>query len=106
MKTRWRREYLLQLQQRRKWSSPRPNLEVGDIVLLKDECLPRCQWRLARVARADVGSDGLVRTVRIMLGNREVGRVGQTVVPTYLDRPVTKVVFLLRPDTEDDLAEE
>ncbi|KAK7882503.1 hypothetical protein WMY93_028677 [Mugilogobius chulae] len=33
---RWRKEYLSTLQSRRKWHSTRPNLQQGDVVLLKD----------------------------------------------------------------------
>ena len=50
---RWKKEYLLNLQQRQKWSKPRRNMCVGDVVLIKDdEDLPRNQWQLSRVIEA------------------------------------------------------
>ncbi|XP_059842520.1 uncharacterized protein LOC132403177 [Hypanus sabinus] len=35
--SRWRQKYLPSLQQRRKWTEPRRNLQVGDLVLLRDK---------------------------------------------------------------------
>ena len=35
---RWSSEFLASLQQRPKWYVAKPNIEVGDLVLLKDEC--------------------------------------------------------------------
>ncbi|KAH8399683.1 hypothetical protein KR222_006540, partial [Zaprionus bogoriensis] len=36
---RWREEYLTILQQRVKWRTPQPGLNINDIVLVKDENL-------------------------------------------------------------------
>ncbi|XP_068696916.1 uncharacterized protein [Montipora foliosa] len=57
---RWLKEYILSLQARQKWQKPRRNAEVGDLVLLVDDCLPRSQWRMGR--------DGLVRSVEVKTG--------------------------------------
>ena len=43
---RWRREYLHSLQPRRKWSSPQPNLNVGDMVVVKEVDAHRKDWPL------------------------------------------------------------
>ena len=37
----WRKSYLQQLQTRRKWQVDRPNLKVGDVVLMKDQSVNR-----------------------------------------------------------------
>ena len=50
--TRWRKEFLHSLQERQKWVRPRRNLEVGDVVIIKDNDAPRNQWQLARVTEA------------------------------------------------------
>ncbi len=42
--TRWSREYLPCLQQRQKWTVPRRNLQVGDLVLLRDKQIARNCW--------------------------------------------------------------
>ncbi|XP_046548997.1 uncharacterized protein LOC124258978 [Haliotis rubra] len=39
--SRWRKEYLLTLQKRQKWQAPKRNFKVNDIVLVKDDNLPR-----------------------------------------------------------------
>nr|XP_054604914.1 uncharacterized protein LOC107372912 [Nothobranchius furzeri] len=59
--TRWRKEYLLNLQQRRKWNKNRRNTQINDIVLLQEDCVPRNQWKLARVVEVTPGADGRVR---------------------------------------------
>ena len=39
--TRWQKEYIQELQSRRKWRQPKKSLVIGDIVLLRDKQLPR-----------------------------------------------------------------
>ena len=80
--SRWRREDVLLLQRRQKWLHPEKSLAVGNIVLVADDGLARCQWPLGRVIEAREGSDGLVRSVKL----RTRG--------TQLVRPVTKLVLL------------
>jgi len=41
---RWTREYLPTLQDKLKWLRPRPNLSVGDLVLVIGENSPRGHW--------------------------------------------------------------
>lgn len=62
---RWRHEYLASLQQRNKWTKSAPNVEVGQLALLKDELLPPTKWRLARVIGTQPGDDGHVRVVSL-----------------------------------------
>lgn len=62
---RWSREYLPTLQLRQKWHEPVKNLEVGDIVVLVDDKLPRNVWQLGRVIEVYPGTDGLVRSVKV-----------------------------------------
>ncbi|KAK3726566.1 hypothetical protein QZH41_001952, partial [Actinostola sp. cb2023] len=59
--SRWKKEFILSLQQRQKWIRPRRNLQVNDIVLIKDGNAPRNQWPMARVEDTTLDSDGLVR---------------------------------------------
>lgn len=42
--TRWRKEYLPHLQFRQKWTTHRKDLQVGDVVLLKDKQIERNHW--------------------------------------------------------------
>ena len=80
---RWSKEYIPALQERQKWQKLRRNAEIGDLVLLVDECLPRGQWRMGRVVRVVHGRDGLVRTVEVKTG-----------ASTSLVRPIQKLCLL------------
>lgn len=62
----WSKEYLSELQQRpKKWRHVQPNLQKGDIVLIKDIRLPPTMWPLARITATHPGEDGLVRAVSV-----------------------------------------
>ena len=65
--TRWRREFLLTLQSRVKWDSPKRNFATGDVVILKDEDVRRNQWSLAIVVNVFPDADGVVRSVTVRL---------------------------------------
>ena len=41
---RWSREYLTTLQQRHKWTEEQQNLQIRDIVFLKDDNTPPMMW--------------------------------------------------------------
>ncbi|KAI2644797.1 Paraneoplastic antigen-like protein 5 [Labeo rohita] len=56
--TRWSREYLPCLQHRQKWTVPRRNLQVGDLVLLRDKQVARNCWPMARISAVYPGKDG------------------------------------------------
>ncbi|XP_047671761.1 uncharacterized protein LOC125145112 [Tachysurus fulvidraco] len=88
--TRWRREYLPCLQHRPKWTVPRRNLQVGDLVLLRDKQTSRNCWPMARISAVFPGKDGHVRKV-------EVTTTDQGNIKTFL-RPIVEVVLLLPKD--------
>ena len=103
---RWRKEYLHNLQNRQKWISPRRNLHVGDIVIIKDDNLHRSEWLLGRITEVFPSQDGLVRSVRIRIADKKLsahGKPGEK--PSYLERPVQKVVLLLEADREEESQE-
>lgn len=92
---RWRTEFLQNLQPRKKWLSPKRNMAVGDIVLLKEDNLPRNHWRLGRIVDVYVDDDGLVRKVKVALAVSDLNSVGKRNGPvTYLERPVHKLILL------------
>ena len=86
--SRWSKEYLNTLQARTKWQRVKPNLQVDDIVILKEDRTFACHWPLALIIRTYPGEDGLVRTARI-----------KTATGVY-KRPVTKLALLHRPQRE------
>ncbi|XP_014205746.1 uncharacterized protein LOC106637463 [Copidosoma floridanum] len=63
----WTLEYLNTLQQRTKWSRPRPNLAVGDVVLVVDPTLLNSigKWPLGRIVDVKPVLDGSIHVVRV-----------------------------------------
>ena len=103
---RWRKEVLLELQGREKWQVPKKNLSVGDVILVRDESSPRCQWPLARVKEVFPSDDGMVRKVNLLMGDRNLDVNGKRKhPPSVLCRPVQQLVLLFptpeHPDTEE-----
>ena len=94
--TRWRKEYIQHLQARQRWLHPQRNLEVGDIVLVKADDVPRCHWRLGRISEANPDQDGHTRKVRVSMGDPYLNSRGQRTSPlTQLERPIHKLVLLI-----------
>ena len=92
---RWRKDYLITLNSRQKWTASRRNLQTGDIVIVKDEHLHRNHWPLARITKTYPGEDGHVRHVEIVLGTSSLDRKGRrTTATSKLERPVHKLVLL------------
>ncbi|KAJ0019036.1 hypothetical protein NQD34_006605 [Periophthalmus magnuspinnatus] len=85
--TRWRKEYLPYLQHRQKWTTHRRDLQVEDVVLLKDKQVERNHWPVGRITATFPGKDGHVRQVEIKIVDRGT-------LKTFC-RPITDVVLLL-----------
>ena len=82
--SRWRKEYLSNLQSRSKWSSSKRNMAVGDVVLVRDDTNShRNCWKLALVQKVLESKDGHVRTVQIKQGSHSY------------DRPTNKLIVLV-----------
>ena len=92
--SRWRKEYLANLNTRQKWPRSKQNLKVGDIVIIQEDA-PRAQWPLGKIVEASKDEQGLVRTVKIL-----VGTMNQTKGPSIIERAVQKVVLLEFEATE------
>ena len=80
---RWSSEYLTSLNKFSKWHHPTRNLQVGDVVIIREDTLVPTKWPLARVSQVHCGQDGLVRVATV-----------KTAKGTY-KRPVTKLALLL-----------
>ncbi|XP_014848114.1 PREDICTED: uncharacterized protein LOC106921142 [Poecilia mexicana] len=83
----WKSEYLPTLQKRRRWTDDKPNIKVGDIVLLKDSLTHRNFWSMGKVVRIFESKDNKVRKAEVKTikdGNEKV----------FL-RPITDMVLLL-----------
>ena len=79
---RWTKEYLATIQHRSKWLKPARDFEVGDVVLLCEDSMPRCLWPLGLVTDAVVGRDGRVRSAIVKTKS------------SSLKRPVNKLCLL------------
>ena len=101
---RWRKECLHQLQTRKKWTQVTRNMRPKDVVIVRDDDLPRRNlWRLAVVENTYPSSDGLVRKVRLRMADSSIDAKGKRMKSvTYLDRPVHKLVLLHAAEGEDD----
>ena len=94
--SRWRKEYLQNLNKRQKWCTPRRNIKLGDIVLVHDKESPRNKWPLAMIIEVIEGSDGLVRRARVRMGTSKLdGRGKRTSSPSVLERPIQELVLLI-----------
>ncbi|XP_029564276.1 uncharacterized protein LOC115159007 [Salmo trutta] len=84
---RWRQEYLTTLQRRRKWTAEKPNVKVGDVVLLKDSQVHRNDWPVGLVVKTFTSNDKKVRKVELKI-------VKQGAAKVFL-RPFSEIVVLL-----------
>ena len=75
--SRWLKEYLPMLVQRRKWNYPTQNLNVGDLVVIQTDNIPRSHWSLGRILERYPVVDGVVRTVKVKRSSNELLRPAQ-----------------------------
>ncbi len=93
---RWRKEYLANITLRQRWHTPRRNVQIGDIVIVKEEEVPRNEWKLAKVLEVYKDDDGLVRKTTIQIGERRLGKGGERLSkPSIVQRPIQKLVVLV-----------
>ena len=88
---RWKPHYLNTLQTRQRWHRPTV-FSVGDIVMLKDDSLHRSDWKLCRIAELITSRDGLIRRVKLSIGDKSAGA---SITHTHLERPVSKIIMLI-----------
>jgi hypothetical protein len=86
---RWSADYLHDLNQRQRWQKATPNLQIGKVVLVKDDNTLPLQWPLAIITDVHPGPDGKVRVVTI-----------KTPQGTF-KRPIAKICPL--PHVNDEL---
>ncbi|CAG9105467.1 unnamed protein product [Plutella xylostella] len=82
--------YLSELQTRNKWLQPRPNLKIGDLVIVKDEMVPPTCWPLGRVISLNMNkTDNLVRSVVILTSKGQFSRPIHKLILLPLDKDVS-----------------
>ena len=87
--SRWRKEYISNLNSRSKWQKARRNFQVGDVVILSEPSA-RSDWKLAKVIQTFPSDDGYVRKVKLVFASG-----------SKLDRPVHKLVLLVPVESDE-----
>lgn len=78
----WSNEYLSRLQQRPKWLKRESNIQVDQVVLIKEDNLPPARWLYGRVTKVFPGKDGLIRAAEVQCKD------------SVLSRPIHKLCVL------------
>jgi hypothetical protein len=65
----WKNEYFHLLQGRSKWMFKTRNVQVNDMVLLKDENVPTLRWPMGRIVAISPDKDDVVRVVDVKTSN-------------------------------------
>ena len=61
----WSKDYLQSLQQRQRWLKTTPNLQPGNLVLVREDNTSPLQWPTAVIQDTHPGTDGIVRVVTV-----------------------------------------
>ena len=61
----WQNDYLRSLPHAMRKFKSRGRLQVGSVVLVRDDHLPRMQWQMGAVVKVHPGSDGVVRVADV-----------------------------------------
>ena len=79
---RWSKDYLVNLQVRQKWKTPKIEQLDGKIVLIRDDNISRNVWKMGRIVEQFIGKDGLVRACKLKTSNG------------YIRRPIQRLALL------------
>jgi hypothetical protein len=95
---RWKDDYLTQLREHHRPSQTQgPTINVGDVVCVKEDKLPRQKWKIARIQQLVKGRDGKVRAAAIKVHDKG-GKL------TQLYRPLQKL-FPIELDSSKKIQE-
>ncbi|GFW56013.1 uncharacterized protein TNCV_374191 [Trichonephila clavipes] len=99
---RWSVDYLNSLQQRNKWHFEKKNAKIGDMVIIKEDNLPSCQWSLGRINNIYPGKDS-----KFQISKRSVSRCSfASTSPGYAVRNFVPInVDMRRDPLEVDLTD-
>lgn len=76
----FKNDYLSTVQNRYKWNTKERNLNINDIVLIKEDHSPPGVWPMGRVIQVFPGTDGVVRNVRLKTESTELNRAVRNLV--------------------------
>lgn len=78
---RWAKEYISELQTRRKNKQDHNMINVGDLVLIKEDNLPPFQWKLGRITKLHSGRDQRTRVATIRTSRGDLQRAVSKLCP-------------------------
>lgn len=82
---RWSKEYISELQQRNKWKTNHSSLQEDSLVLIKEDNQPPMKWKLGRVEKIHIGSDGVGRVAVLRIENGLIKRTFNKICPLPID---------------------
>ncbi|CAH2277111.1 Hypothetical predicted protein [Pelobates cultripes] len=92
----WKKEYLMSVSTRQKWHTPRHNLKVNDIVVIKEDMSPRCQWQLGHMIKTTIEKDGIVCRIKVLVDDRRLqDKKDHLLKPPIIEHPIQKLVVLI-----------
>ena len=71
---RWLKEYIPTLTPRSKWTRQTRNFKIDDLVIIKSKYIPQNHWPLRRVIETFVGSDDIIRPLKVKTPSAELLR--------------------------------
>lgn len=69
---------------RNKWCTEKQEINVNDLVMVKDETLPSTKWALGRIIEKHPGPDGRTRVVSVKTGKNVIKRTITKIAPMPL----------------------
>ncbi|XP_015121342.1 uncharacterized protein LOC107044107 [Diachasma alloeum] len=90
-RSRWHKEYINELNIRRKWKRGEHDIKENSIVIIRDDNLPSLKWKLGRVISVHPGGDGIIRTVKVKTASGVYTRNVKN-WPSYLWSPMPPAV--------------
>ena len=84
------------LQKRQKWNSAKRNLQIGDVVMLKDDSKARNNWPIGKVIETYPDKSGFVRQVDLL------ATLCDDKGPTVYRRPISKLILLVEASSANE----
>ena len=105
----WKHDYLLSLREtlplfhRNKSTQLSRQPRIGEVVLVRDDCTPRRAWKLAQIKELIFGKDGLIRSAKIQLPNRNIiSRAINHLYPLEITSEVSEDIEKKSPSESSD----
>lgn len=70
----WKNDYLDTLQKRNKWFTKNTNVQIGDVVLIKEDNTPATKWPLGLISKTFLGNDNLIRVIEVKVKDKIIKR--------------------------------